>query len=81
MAVKSPIPTLDALPPMSSKARDLMYGVLAWAAGILPIATGIDQLWDEIDWTRPLATASVITLGLWSFGGFKAKGAVSDIKA
>lgn len=69
----SPIPTIDVLPPMSAKARDLLYGVLSWAAGLLTTGTAVVLLVPEWNLTRPLAIANTVVLGLWTLGGFKAK--------
>ena len=74
MAVKnSAIPTIDVLPPMSRKARDILYGTLAWAAGVLSIATAVIALVPEWHVERPLTIANTVVLGLWTLGGFKAK--------
>lgn len=69
----SAIPTIDVLPPMPAKARDILYGVLAWAAGLLTIATTVIALVPEWDVERPITVANAIVLGLWTLGGFKAK--------
>lgn len=69
----SAIPTIDVLPPMSNKARDILYGVLAWAAGLLTLATAVIALVPEWDVERWLTIANTIVLGLWTLGGFKAK--------
>lgn len=69
----SPIPTIDALPPMSAKARDILYGVLAWAAGILTIVSAVILINPEWDLSKPLAIANIVVNGLWTLGGFKAK--------
>jgi hypothetical protein len=69
----SVIPTIDVLPPMSAKVRDLLYGVLAWAAAVLTIVAAVIALVPEWDLSRPLLIASVIVNGLWTLGGFKAK--------
>lgn len=69
----SAIPTIDILPPMSNKARDILYGVLAWAASLLSLGTAVIALVPEWDVERPLTIANTIVLGLWALGGFKAK--------
>lgn len=73
MAINSPIPTVDALPPMSERARDLMYGTLSWAAGLLTIVSLVIMAVPEWDVERPLVVANIIVNGLWTLGGFKAK--------
>lgn len=77
MATSSPIPTIDILPPMSSKFRDLLYGVLAWAAAILTIINLSIIIYPEWDLSRPLTVANIIITGLWTLGGFKAKANVT----
>lgn len=79
MAIPSPIPTIDVLPPMSSRARDLLYGVLAWAAGILTIINLAILIYPEWDLSRPLALANIVITGFWTLGGFKAKGNVNTV--
>lgn len=73
MAIKSVVPTIDVLPPMSQKVRDLLYGVLAWAAGLLGIATAVIALVPDWHVERPLLIVNTVVMGLWSLGGFKAK--------
>lgn len=81
MAIESSIPTLDALPPMAPKVRDALYGLLAWAAGLLTIASAVILAVPEWDLTRPVVIANIVINGLWTLGGFKAKGAVSNVTA
>lgn len=73
----SPIPTIDVIPPLSSKARDLLYGVLSWGAGLLTILSAIILIVPEWDLSRPLAIANIVVNGLWTLGGFKAKNNVT----
>lgn len=73
MALSSPIPTVDVLPPLSSRARDILYGVLSWAAALLGIATAVVALVPEWHVERPLLIVNTVVMGLWSLGGFKAK--------
>lgn len=74
----SPIPTIDVLPPMSRRARDILYGVLSWAAGVLTIVSAVVLLVPEWDLTRPLAITNIVVNGLWTLGGFKAKANVPE---
>lgn len=76
---KSALPTIDVLPPMSAKARDVLYGVLAWAASLLTVGTTVIALVPEWDVERPLTIANTVVLGLWALGGFKAKANVPPV--
>lgn len=73
----SPIPTIDVLPPLPAKARDILYGVLAWAAGVLSIVSAVILVVPEWDLERPLIIANIVVNGLWTLGGFKAKANVT----
>lgn len=74
------LPTIDVLPPMSSKAREALYGVLAWAAGILTIVAAVVAVVPEWDLERPFVVLSIIVNGLWTLGGFKAKANVPGVQ-
>lgn len=73
MAIPSPIPTIDVLPPMSEKVRDLLYGVLAWAAFIISVITAalaFVPTWSLPSW---FITINAVVNILWAALGFKAK--------
>lgn len=69
----SPIPTIDVLPPMSEKVRDVFYGVLAWAAVLLSVATAALAAYPDTRVPTALITANTIVMALWALLGFKAK--------
>lgn len=73
----SPVPTVDVLPPMSDKVRDFLYGILAWAAVLLSVATAALALYPETSVNEWLVTANTIVLVLWGLLGFKAKANVT----
>lgn len=70
---KAPIPTINVLPPMTPFVRDLMYGVLAWAATIVTVTTIVCAsvpAWSVPDWLLAVNTG---VNALWALGGFVAK--------
>ena len=69
----SAIPTIDVLPPMSRRARDIMYGVLAWAAGLVTIANIVIASVPQWSLSDELLVVNAVINGLWTLGGFKAK--------
>ena len=73
----SPIPTIDVLPPLTGKARDILYGVLAWVAGVLGIITAIYGINPDAGIPHWLVVTNAVVVGLWSLGGFKAKANVT----
>lgn len=75
----SPIPTIDVLPPLPARARDILYGVLAWAAGILTIVSAVVLAVPDWHLDRGLVIANIVVNGLWTLGGFKAKANVEGV--
>lgn len=69
----SAIPTIDVLPPMTRKARDILYGVLSWAAALTTTATTVVAVMPQVDLTNEFLIVNTIINALWVLGGFKAK--------
>lgn len=67
------IPTIDVLPPMTRKARDILYGVLAWAAAGTTAFTAIVAVAPQFDLNDELLIVNTAINALWVLGGFKAK--------
>lgn len=67
------LPTIDVLPPMSPKVRDVLYGVLAWAAFIVTITTTVYGLLPHEGIPHWLVVVNSVVVAAWTLGGFKAK--------
>lgn len=76
----SPIPTIDVLPPMSPKVRDALYGVLAWAAGLVTVVTVIYGANPDAGIPHWLVVVNSAVVAAWTLGGFKAKANVPGVR-
>lgn len=75
------VPTVDVLPPMTPFVRRFLYGSIAWlatASAVAVIVFASVPAWTVPDW---FLGASAGINGAWALLGFKAKGAVSNVKA
>lgn len=75
---QSPIPTVNVLPPMSPAVRDFLYGLLAWAAGLVTLATFVLAAVPEFALPTWFVAVNAGINGAWTLLGFVAKDNVPE---